>query len=122
MHYSDIPPTGAAAGSIAPRKIEPAVTNPSDIENARRDLQKNEMEFKKRQQAGAEAGAKAEKDKADAEVKQRNCAQAQSYLRALEAGERISRTNEKGERLFLDDQGRSQEIVAARRSVESWCK
>ena len=122
MHYSDIPPTGAVAGAVTTRKIEPAVSEPGASENARRDAATKEMDFKKRQLDSADAAAKAEKDKADAEDRKANCAQAKSYLRALESGERISRTNEKGERIFLDDQMRQQEIVATRRSVDSWCK
>lgn len=118
VHYSDVPPTGA----VNARKIESAATVEGDTKNARRDLANKEMAFKKRQQDSAEAAAKSEKDKVDAEEKQKNCAQAKSYLRALESGERISRTNENGERIFLDDSSREQERAAAGRAVESWCK
>lgn len=118
VHYSDVPP----AESVNVRKIAPSGTVSGDTGSARRDLAQKEMEFKKRQLDAAEAGAKAERDKADAEDKEKNCSQAKSYLRALESGERISRSNEKGERIFLDDQSRSEEVIATRRAIDSWCK
>ncbi len=118
VHYSDVPPTD----SVNVRKITPSGAVSGDTGNARRDLAQKEMEFKKRQLDAAEAGAKVEKEKIDAEDRDKNCTQAKSYLRALESGERISRSNEKGERAFLDDQSRSQEIVSTRRAIESWCK
>ncbi len=118
MHYSDIPPIGQVNTS----KIETEATNPGDIERARRDLANREMEFRKRQQQAAEAAAKDDKDKAETAERLRNCDKARSYLRALESGVRISRTDEKGERVFLDDQARQQETAAAGREVESWCK
>ena len=118
MHYSDIPPLGQVNAS----KIAPAATSPNDVERARRDLANKELEFRKRQQDAAEAAAKADKDKAGAAERLANCDKARSYLRALESGGRISRTDENGERVFLDDQGRQQETEAASRAVESWCK
>jgi hypothetical protein len=121
MHYSDLPPTGQAGQENA-RKMAPVPTVPGDTENARRDLANRELEFKKRQQDAALAAAKEAKEKADAAEAQRNCEQAKSYLRALESGARISRTNENGERVFLDDNSRQQETVAAGRAVTAWCK
>lgn len=118
VHYSDMPP----AGQVNARKIAPAATTSGDTENARRDLANREMEFKKRQQDAAEVAAKDEKNKADAAERLRNCDQAKSYLRALESGARISRTNENGERAFLDERSRQQETATAGRAVESWCK
>lgn len=118
MHYSDILPIGQVNAS----KIEPAATNPNDVERARHDLANKEMEFRKRQQQAAEAAAKDDKEKADAAERLRNCDKAKSYLRALESGARISSTDKNGERVFLDDRGRQQETEAAGRAVESWCK
>lgn len=118
VQYSDVPP----AGQADVREIQPAAGNPADVESARRNLAEKEMEFNKRRQDAAKAAAKAEQDQAKAEDRERNCAQAKSYLRSLESGERISRIDAKGERIFLDDSARSQEIGATKRSVESWCK
>ena len=43
-------------------------------------------------------------------------------LQALESGQRMSRVNEAGENIPLDDEMRAQETEQARKSVQSWCK
>lgn len=63
--------------------------------------------------------AKAEQD---AQVKRENCSRAQDALRTLESGQRISRTDSKGERYFLEESQIAQETAKARESVGQWCK
>ena len=92
-----------------------------DSDKARQKLAKEQMDFRKRQLDAAEAAAKADKTQSDAAERQENCKQARSYLQALESGMRITRGTDKGEREFLDDQGREQEIISARRAVASSC-
>ena len=118
MHYSDQPPTGVAK----PRKLETTGAPPEDSEAARRKLAQEEMDFRKRQLDAAEADAKAAKSAAELADRQDNCRKAKAYLQTLESGVRISRSNDKGEPAFLDEQGRQQEIGAARRAADSWCK
>jgi hypothetical protein len=55
-------------------------------------------------------------------VKRENCARAQDALRTLETGQRVARTDTKGERYFLDDAQTAQETARARQSVQEWCK
>ena len=50
-----------------------------------------------------------------------NCARAQEYVRTIESGQRISRTDAKGERYYIDDAQRAQELANARQAAESWC-
>jgi hypothetical protein len=54
--------------------------------------------------------------------KRQNCTRAQDALRTLESGQRVSRTDSKGERYFLDDAQAAQETARARQSVQEWCK
>ena len=51
-----------------------------------------------------------------------NCARAKAQMRTFDAGGRISRTNEKGEREFLDDKARAQETARTRDAIASECK
>ncbi len=118
MHYSDQPPTGVAR----PRILETTKAPAEDGETARRKLAQEEMDFRKRQLDAAEADAKAAKSAAELADRQDNCRKAKAYLQTLESGIRISRSSDKGEPVFLDEQGRQQEISAARRAADSWCK
>jgi len=58
----------------------------------------------------------------NAKIRADNCKASQAYLRDLEAGQRIARTNNKGEREFLDDQQRAAEIAKARAIAASDCR
>ncbi len=51
-----------------------------------------------------------------------NCRSARSHASALESGQRIARTNDKGEREVLDDKGRADEMRRAREVIASDCK
>ena len=94
----------SAPPGIAPKSVEP------------------ELEAKRK---------KAEQDKADklkAENEKRavaqaeNCTRARSYMRTLDDGIRIARSNEKGEREFLDDKARAEETKRTREIIASDCK
>ena len=53
---------------------------------------------------------------------ERNCFDARSQLRALQDGQRISRTDPRtGERIVLDDKDRPAEIATAQKNVDNWC-
>ncbi len=67
------------------------------------------------------AKAKAEEEKA-AERRAINCRGARGNLATLESGIRIARTNEKGEREFLDDSNRASEMRRAREVIASDCR
>jgi hypothetical protein len=74
----------------------------------------------KRAEQERQAQQKAVDDK-NAQIKADNCARAQSALRTLQSGVRVSRVNEKGEREFLDDNQRAAEEKQARDMVASNC-
>ena len=82
-----------------------------------------DAEFRKRQTEQSEAQAKQEKEAAEKGQRQRACDDARGYLAGLESGARISRTDPKtGERVFLEDSARDQELARARESVQANCK
>lgn len=51
-----------------------------------------------------------------------NCARARDYARTVESGQRLTRTNERGEREFLDDGQRAAELRRAREVIASDCR
>ena len=67
------------------------------------------------------AKARAEEDRL-AQQRAENCRRARSHLSALETGQRIARTNDKGEREVLDDKGRAEEMRRANDIIASDCK
>ena len=86
-------------------------------------LAEREAQFKKRQMEADAARQKEEKKMAEAQPRREACEQAQTYLKSLQAGNRISRIDPKtGERVFLEDPDRPAEIARAQRSVDGNCK
>lgn len=67
------------------------------------------LEDKKKQAEAAEAAKKKAEEEKIAAIKVENCERSKRSKAALDSGARISRTNEKGEREFLDDRQREAE-------------
>jgi hypothetical protein len=104
------PPAAASAASAA--AAAPRASAPVD----------KELEAR-RKAAEQQAQAKAKADEARiAAQRADNCARARSYLQTLDSGMRIARTNDKGEREFLDDQARAAEARRARDTIASDCR
>jgi hypothetical protein len=77
----------------------------------------------RKKQADQEQAAKARADEEKAsQQRAENCRRARGHLAALESGQRIARTNDKGEREILDDRGRADEMRQAREVITSDCK
>ena len=88
-----------------------------------KSLAERDADFRKRQIEKQEAAAKAEKKTAETEQRRRACDDAQAYLKSLQAGQRISRTDAKtGERSFLADAEYPKEIANAERVASTNCK
>jgi hypothetical protein len=126
VNYADSPPAGSSkARTLSGKDVEtvtpPATPAPTE-QAGPKTAAEQDLEFRKRQSEAAEQKAKAEKDSAAAEEKKTNCERARGQLAALESGQRITRTNSKGEREHLDDKQRADEIANAKKSVDSWCK
>ena len=100
------------------RKLDSASAT-SPAATSQNSLADKDMEFRKRQKETQEKAAKSEKEQAAAAEKQENCANMQRQLRSLESGERIARRDDNGERYFLEDAQREQEIAKLRQSVQA---
>lgn len=87
-----------------------------------KSLAEREAESRKRQVEKKEAEAKATKSAAELAEAKRMCADAQSYLKALQEKQRIPRTDPKtGERIFLEDSQYPAETARARQMVATNC-
>ena len=114
---SDMPPTGKVRQQ---RKIE--AETPAANATADKTAADRELEFRKRQKESREAAEKAEKEQRASTQKKEDCETARRALQVLESGERLALRDSKGERYFMDDAQRAQEIAKARESVQVHCK
>jgi Domain of unknown function (DUF4124) len=102
----------AASGpASAPRAAASAPTR-AEQEAAARQKQEQERENAKQKEDARRI----------AEQRRENCSRAQASLRDLQSGIRITRTNEAGERVFMDDAQRQAEVERARGLITSECK
>ena len=98
------PVASPASGPLAPRTVDP------------------ELDAKRKKTEGEQAARnKADEDRIAA-LKADNCERARSQLRTLDSGVRVARTNDKGEREFLDDQQRADETKHAKDAITADCK
>jgi hypothetical protein len=120
VQYGDTPPAGVQATLIK----GPAASAPTARDANPRPLSpaEQEAEFRKRRLEAEKAFAKDDKAAQDAEASRENCKNAQDYQRQLEGGQRISRTDAKGERVFMEDDQRALEMTKARKMIADWCK
>ncbi|MGH8669737.1 MAG: DUF4124 domain-containing protein [Burkholderiales bacterium] len=126
VQYGDTPPPGVSAtplrrpsGTAAPASAAPdakAAPKSGALTPA-----EQEAEFRKRQEEGEKARQKQAKASEEAAAKKENCAVARSQLQTMESGQRIARTDAKGERYFLEDAQIAQEAARARQAVQQWC-
>ena len=121
VRYGDVPPPGVKAQRLKPPSggsaPAPAAAAPKKGEKALTP----EEAFRKRQDDAQKEGQKQAQADQDAQAKRENCARAQESLRALESGQRIQRTDSKGERYYLEDAQIAQETARARQTVREWC-
>jgi hypothetical protein len=80
------------------------------------------LEARKRLVEATQDQGKRDEEARIARQKVENCTRAKEHARTVESGQRIARTNEKGEREFLDDAQRARESARAREIIASDCR
>ena len=127
VHYSDQPPQGdvkeqslgiksGTSGTEAPGTEKAAAKSAAPKTYIEQDA-----EFRKRQVEAEAKRAKEEKVLAEAKEARQNCEHARSSLQSLQSGQRVVKYNEKGERVYIEDNEREREIANAQKGVDSWC-
>lgn len=133
--YGDVPPPGAKftalkapPASAAPPAV-PAAAGKDGAKDAAKDAKKGpltpveqEQAYRKRKLEEEEARKKQEETATADTGRKQNCEQAQQTVRQLESGQRIARTDAKGEPYYVEDEQRAKELSAARKSAAEWCK
>lgn len=130
VQYSDRPPPDAktspvqstvgsvtGGGSARAQGDAPQARTQAPLSIAEKD-----QAFRKRQMEAEEARTKQVAAEKHAKERTEQCGQARNRLAGLEAGGRIARFNEKGERVFLDDGQIEAEKGRIRKDVASLCK
>ena len=126
VHYADLPPpTGEVkvlrgpARAATERAADESV-NGATAQTPDRDLDP-ETALRERAAAAGDAAAGATANEAREAERQRFCTQARGQLVALQSGQRIARMNADGEREFLDDAARSEEIARLEQQIGQNC-
>lgn len=112
---SDSPPPSSAKGS---RTISTAPAAGS----APKAAAEKDMDFRKRQQEAKQKSEDEAKEQTAAAGRKENCEQARVELSALESGERLMIRDEKGNKRFMEDAQRQQEMERTRRIIAESCK
>jgi hypothetical protein len=90
---------------------------------AQKSVAERDAEFRKRQLEQKEAAEKTDKKAAEVRERKDACTTSQAYLKNLQTGQRIRKTDPKsGETSFLADAEYPTEIAAAQRAVAANCK
>jgi hypothetical protein len=106
------------------RAEETGIRNaPASPSSSQKSISDRDAEFRKRQLEQKEAAEKSEKKSAEVQARKEACESAQAYLKNLQAGHRIRKTDPKtGEPSFLADADYPKEIASAQKSVTANCK
>ena len=116
----------AASTVVAPADAEKdgsrADTKADQKTQAPKSLADRDLDAKQQAKADADAAKKAEDDANRAKAMQANCSAVRSNLAALQAGGRAARYNEKGEKVYIDDAQRQDEINKQQAQVAQYCR
>jgi hypothetical protein len=117
------PPPGTPPARIlkTPRGFEPQTQAPAPeaAPAAVGTMADKELEFRKRSAQREADDKKAAQDASTKAAKAENCDAAREAERSMSSGMRISRVDEKGEKVFLTDEERGQRLERARKLLAS---
>jgi len=128
--YSDTPPPpGIAEKDILQRPsanvrhdVQPASAPASGAPALAPKAVDTELDAKRKKTEQEVADKRKDDEAKVAAVRAENCSRAKTQMRNLDSGMRLARTNEKGEREFLDDKAREREVARTRDTLASECK
>jgi hypothetical protein len=112
-----LPPQPGATDSTA----KPTDAKPVAASSGPKSVAEQEMEFRKRQLERADAEKKSQDEQVKVAAKAAECERARGYLKGIEEGQRIVRSDAAGNREYLDDNQRAAEAERTRKIVQSTC-
>ena len=124
VEYAQACPEGTTEQKLRSSTPPGASSSPSpSSEPAPKSLAERDAEFKKRQIEQQEAAQKDSKKAAELAQRREDCEIAQAYLKSIDSGQRLQRTDPKtGERAYLEDSEREAEANRARSRMNDACK
>lgn len=127
LTYGDRPPSGVEArrlGSLpSPERPSPTRDEAAgeDSGAAEPNISERLEEMRARREAEEEAREAAEQEREREAARARQCDQAHNHLAALESGQRVARFTSGGEREFLDEEARADEVARTRDFISDHC-
>lgn len=117
-HYSSDPPPDGKGQKIEVKPAPPS--SPAQPQPLRlEDVRKRALELRDERLAKE----KREDDAKKREEQQRSrCLRAQNDLEMLRRQRRIYSMNERGERVYMDDKGRAEEMEKSQKAVDTYCR
>ena len=115
------PASGPLDDAAKPSDAKNSDAKSAPPSNAPKTIAEREMEFRKRQQERAESDKKVAEEQTKNATKTAECDRARGYMKSLEDGVRITRTDAAGNREFLDDAARAVETERTRKIIQSAC-
>ena len=124
VEYAQTCPDGTTEQKLRSSTPPGASSSPSSSPApAQKSLAERDADFKKRMIEQQEAQEKDSKKTTEMAQRREDCEIAQSYLKSIESGQRLSRTDPKtGERAYLEDSEREAEANRARSRMADACK
>ncbi len=119
VHYSDTPPPDVKTQSV--RSLSGKGQTEAPASYSPKSYTEREAELKKSKLEKEEASKKNAQQDAAAETRKRNCETARQHARALEEGARVYNYDQNGERVYLDDDARTQRLEEARKTISADC-
>lgn len=127
VQYTDRPPAGAqnvekVTGSRVSTIGAPSGEAGKAGKAAPKTAAEQEQAFRQRRAEAEEKAKKDEKVALENKAKADQCAAMRRELTAMQSGQRIVRTDDKGERVFLEDKQIQQEIGRLQRDIGANCQ
>ncbi len=133
VKYTDTPPPNGAKplSTISKKAVKPVPTVDSAAKEAITPSQ--QVKTEKKEDLSPEAQAKRKKEieevdrknkaelEAQAKKKQLNCSTARANYQTYSQGGRVYKTNEKGEREYVDEKGLAEGAAQAQRDMQEYC-
>ncbi len=114
-HYTDKPPPGCKGGAV---DIRPAPPISGKVQERKEDLVGAEREFQRRQ---IERDSKQQDEARKLEAQKRRCASMHSEYQRITSARRVVRTNEKGERVDVEDAERETRLAQMKADIARNC-
>lgn len=121
VHYSDQPPPPATKSETL-RSSSNTQDSASSSVDATKTTAEKEADLKKTNAEKQAADDKAAQKKAAEDALKANCATAQQNVRTLQEGIRMVQVGPNGERSYMSDEQRQQNIARAQQDINTYCK